>query len=104
MHDRLSLYLENSADSPDALLLSMREEYIDIAIRRYKVRAINSMKFNETSRFAFDSYFGRRYLGYLVSPRDYHPHGPDSQKDLLVKSSRVKNYASRSLFLKDEPP
>lgn len=32
-------------------------------------RAINSMKLiaagRETSRFAFDSYFGRRYLGYL---------------------------------------
>lgn len=36
---------------------------------RQSDRAINSIKFiaagRETSRFAFDSYFGRRYLGYL---------------------------------------
>lgn len=55
-------------------------------------RAINSMKFiaagHETSRFAFDPYFGRRYHGYLgriYSPhvaRDYHLYGLDNPKNL----------------------
>lgn len=49
-----------------------------------------TLDLTKTSRFAFDSYFGRRYLGYLgylgpitrlVSRRDYHPYGPDNQKD-----------------------
>jgi len=44
-----------------------------------------------------------RLLG-LVSRRDYHPHGPDNQKDLLVKSSCLKNYARSAVSRKDESP